>query len=162
MSRARDPRERELLRSAKRSLPSDGKACANSACPSMGKILSSDDFYKRGKSLDSYCAWCRRERSATWKLVNPEVRARTKRSDGELNVGKAPWCRDHRKNSAKCGCATGVYHKTPAHRAKIARAMRGNHNASGKQGKRGRMSAEHRAKISMAMRATFQTRREPK
>ena len=156
MSRAKDPHERDLLRGARNSNKSslDGKACGNVSCQELGRIQPIENFYSRNGKPGSYCILCRRAASEMWRISNPDYKrsAVKKKQVWNLNLGKAPWCKDHKKNSAKCGCAMGIHHKSPAHRRKISAAMKGNTNAAGKQGKRGPMSAAHKAKISMAMR----------
>lgn len=154
MSRAGSEHERELLRGAKRSKLSDGKACASSACSELGKVQLNENFYRRGRGLDSYCIMCRRAANSTWKFNNPgHVSAKPKkRREGSLNVGKAPWCAQHSVNSNKCGCALGVFHKSPAHRKAIAKAMVGNTNARGKKNRHGALSTAHKLAISMTMR----------
>lgn len=155
MTRAKSAYERDLLRSARNSRKpnsGDGKVCGNVSCPEMGKVQPLGFFYLKNGKPESYCAVCRKSVNEMWRLSNPEYKRSAKPKSWNLNVGKAPWCQEHKKNSAKCGCATGVYHKTPAHKKAIGKAMRGNKNAAGKQGKRGPMSATHRAKISIAMR----------
>lgn len=141
-----------------------GKVCANASCLDAGKILSPEWFYRRGKErLDSYCKLCRKEmvkmRRENAEFIPsdgtkiPRVKKwALKESDGEINVGKAPWCNDHHRNSSKCGCAVGRFHKSPEHKKKISEAQKGNSYARGNSYKNGPMTSEHRARIAMAMR----------
>ena len=166
MSRARDLGELELLRNlrAKRASSADGKVCGNSACSEMGKIQVNENFYKRrGGKLDSWCIMCRRTRNSMWKFEHPRSERVAKvgrpKREGELNLGKAPWCKEHKSNSAKCGCAEGRFHKSPKARKAVSERMRGNTYALGNKGKTGPMSAAHKAKIGMAVRAASHRRK---
>lgn len=155
MTRARDSYEQDLLRSVKKVKATDeAKECGSLSCPEIGKIQPAANFYTRNGKLDSYCIICRRANSSLWKFNHPVSRATKgeKKTKWSLNLGKAPWCKDHRMNSSKCGCALGRYHRTPQHRAKIAAAMKGNKNAKGKKNKHGPLSAEHKLKISITMK----------
>lgn len=150
VSRARDAHERELLRSARGAKPqyADGKTCGNPSCSELGRVLPLEYFYVRRGRPDSYCVGCRRASSAMYKIMNPEKR----KSEKRVATVTVPACATHGGPAQLCGCADGIYHKTPKHRARIAKSMQGNRNARGKKNDHGPLSAEHRLKISMAMR----------
>lgn len=156
MSRARDPHERELLgrlRRKPRDVARDGKSCAGTACPELGRIQPNENFYRRGAGLDSYCILCRCAANTMWKLSNPkEGRGATgQRRLAEEASGRCPY---HSTDPMECGCELGSRRRNLAHRKKIAAAMMGNKNASGNSSNRGRtLSAEHRSRISISMRA---------
>lgn len=155
MSRAGNKFERELLRGIRKSKLRqnlNGKECSNSACQDYGKIQPPENFYTRGAKLDSYCIICRRARNIMWKLEHPVTNKKIPKLNWNMNLGKAPWCKDHKVNSKKCGCALGLFHKTPLHKAHIAKSMKGNSNAKGKHKSRGPLSEEHKAKIAAAIR----------
>ena len=156
MSRARNRHEQDLLRGAKKTRLSgymSGKECSNVDCSELGNIQPIENFYKHANGKpDSYCILCRRTANSMWKLAHPSKKTKP---EGSINAGKAPWCKDHKKNSAKCGCAMGVFHKSARHRAKISAAMKGNTNARGKKNRHGPLSTEHKARISMSMLSRF-------
>ena len=167
MSRARDKGEQDLLRklrSDKSTASVDGKECGSLSCPSLGIVQPASDFYKRrGGKLDSYCILCRRARSAMWKFDNPGhsgTGRKTQNTSWEPNLGKASWCKEHKVNSAKCGCAMGRFYKSLAHKKKIAVAMKGKKNATGNRGNRKPRSADHKFRISMAVKETLRKKRE--
>ena len=121
------PYERGLLRDLRIKRRESGwRTCAYSNCQERGIPQEVLFFYRRGLGYDSYCAECRKAINSAWKY---NKRMGIVGEDWSVNFGRAPWCGDHNANSKSCGCATGRFHKTPAHRAKIAAAMRGNSNA---------------------------------
>lgn len=167
------PYERSLLKDVKearaKSLES-GRECANLNCLEIGTKQPPENFYKRkGGKLDSYCIVCRKEVVSVRRdhiAYDPEFKTRPLKMKKwapkkvSLNVGKAPWCKEHRTNSKNCGCATGRFFKGKKHRAKISESMRGKKNALGNHTKKGPMSSEHRLKIAMKLKEIWRNRKE--
>lgn len=157
------------VRESKSSKNKESRECANLNCYELGTRQPLENFYKRkdGKS-DSYCIMCKKTLAAVRRehreFIPTEVKEPKMRKwapkKTTLNLGKAPWCKDHRTNSKNCGCASGVFFKGKKQRAKLSESMKGKKNALGNHTKKGPMGLEHRLKISMQVRETLRKKKE--
>ena len=128
MSRARDKSEQELLRGMRRarSEAATSRVCSGSECAQYGVAQPLENFYGR-LAKDCYCKPCRAAVSAQWRMDHPDYvrKPSAPRTDWDLTVSKAPKCEDHHVPTTECGCAVEAqFHKSPAHRAKIAESVR--------------------------------------